>query len=161
MTAVGTGWVDGTGQSVNAAYLNNLGSEVDGKYVKPVGGVPSTDLSAAVQATLTTADAVAAAQGTIVNPQIDNYTLVLSDANKAIEVNKATAVNVVIPPNSAVPFPLCYIEVVQMGTGQVTLVAGTGVTLQYPASLLTRVQFSSLLLRKRGTDTWIVSGDAQ
>lgn len=40
-----TDWTDGTGQSCNAAYLNQNGTETNGKYVKPSGGIPGTDLA--------------------------------------------------------------------------------------------------------------------
>lgn len=99
---------------------------------------------------------------TALNAQTASYTLVLADKGKAVEVTSASATNVTVPPNSSVDYPIgTVIEVAQLGTGQVTLVAGEGVTLQTPSSLLTRAQFSSLSLRKRATDTWLVTGDMQ
>lgn len=99
---------------------------------------------------------------TALNAQTASYTLVLADKGKAVEVTSASATNVTVPPNSSVAYPIgTVIEVAQLGTGQVTLVAGAGVTLQTPSSLLTRAQFSSLSLRKRATDTWLVTGDMQ
>lgn len=99
---------------------------------------------------------------TALNAQTASYTLVLADKGKAVEVTSASATNVTVPPNSSVDYPIgTVIEVAQLGTGQVTLVAGEGVTLQTPSSLLARAQFSSLSLRKRATDTWLVTGDMQ
>lgn len=89
-----------------------------------------------------------------------SYTLALSDAGKSIEMDLAAAGNVTVPPNSSVAFPVgTVLEVVRTGTGQVTFVAGTGVTLRTPSSLTTRAQWSSVSLRKRATDEWVLAGD--
>jgi hypothetical protein len=95
------------------------------------------------------------------NVQTASYTLVLGDAWKIVELNSASAVNLTVPPNSSVAFPVgTTIEVLQYGAGQVTLVAGSGVTLRAPGSRLkTTGQYSSASLRKRATDEWVVAGD--
>ncbi|MGE5612706.1 MAG: hypothetical protein ACM3UO_00325 [Bacillota bacterium] len=88
------------------------------------------------------------------------YTLVLSDAGQVIETTNSSAVTVTIPLNSSVAFPVgTIIQVCQVGTGQVTI-AGSGVTKNAVSSLTTRTQWSTLTLRKRATDTWLISGDA-
>lgn len=95
-----------------------------------------------------------------ISAQTAAYTLALADAGKAVEVTAAGAVNVTVPPNSAVAFPIgTIIEVAQTGAGQLTIVAGAGVTLRTAASLTTRAQWSTVTLRKRATDEWIVAGD--
>ena len=103
----------------------------------------------------------AAAAGQVtVNLQTTSYTLLLSDAGDVVEMNAAGGVNVTVPPNSTAAFPIgTIIEVCQIGAGQVTLVAGAGVTIDNPSSLTTRTQFSTVGLRKRGTDEWVASGD--
>lgn len=161
---------------VNAAWLNEVGGKANTCYVKPGGGIPSTDMSSAVTTSLGKADTatqpadlanslangIATAQLVSINPQTISYTLVIGDANKMIEMNSSSAVNVTVPPNSSVAFPVgTVIEVVQLGTGQVTIVAGSGVTLNTPLSLLSRTRYSTLALRKRATDIWVVSGDMQ
>lgn len=89
-----------------------------------------------------------------------SYTLVFADAGTAIEMNVATANTLTVPLNTAVPFPIGRVfEIVQIGAGQTTITQPGGVTLQTAASLSTRAQFSVLSLRKRATDTWLVSGD--
>lgn len=96
-----------------------------------------------------------------ISAQTGSYTLVLADASKAVEVNAAGATNVTIPPNSSVAFPIgAIVEVMQLGAGQVTLVAGSGVTLRSANGLKLRAQYSSVSLRKRATDEWAISGDA-
>jgi hypothetical protein len=82
----------------------------------------------------------------------DSYTPAHVNA-VAVAINTATA-------NSSVAFPTgTVIEILQVGAGQVTLAAGIGVTLNTPSSLLARAQWSTLGLRKRATDSWIVTGD--
>jgi len=95
-----------------------------------------------------------------INNRTAAYTLVLGDDSKAIEVNVSSAVNLTIPASASVNFPVgTVIEVVQVGVGQVILVAGGGVTLRTPSSLTTRTVWSTIGLRKRATDEWVVSGD--
>lgn len=108
----------------------------------------------------TVTSAVAAAQLTTVNAQTAAYTLALADANKAVEITSATAVSVTVPPSSTIAFPIgTTIDIAQCGAGAVTLAPGAGVTLRTPASLVSRAQWSTLSIRKRATDEWIVTGD--
>jgi hypothetical protein len=94
------------------------------------------------------------------NVQNGSYTLVLSDANKAVEINSASAVNLTVPPHSSVAFTVgIVIEIVQFGTGQVTLVPGSGVSLYSANGLKSRAQYSAASLRKRAANEWIVTGD--
>ncbi|AOE45030.1 minor tail protein [Gordonia phage Zirinka] len=104
---------------------------------------------------------VLAAQLVAINAQAGAYTLVATDANKAVEVTSATAVNVTIPTNASVAFPIgTVIEVDQMGAGKVTIVGASGVTVQSAVATPTsRAQYSALVLRKRAADLWLVTGD--
>ena len=88
-------------------------------------------------------------------------TLVLGDTMNAVEVNASGATTVTVPPQSSVAFPIgTVIEVAQLGTGSVTIAAGSGVTLQSAGALLaTRAQYSTVSIRKRATNTWLVVGD--
>lgn len=106
--------------------------------------------------------ALAAAQLVPINSQAgSSYTLVLGDAGKTVLTSSSSSVTVTVPPNASVAFPTGTILAVgQVGTGQVTLVAGGGVTLNTPNTLLTRARYSTLGLLKTGTDTWLVSGDS-
>ena len=92
--------------------------------------------------------------------QAADYTLALADAGTVVEGTKGTAQIVTVPPNSSIPFPVgTAIEVVQMGVGQITITPGGGVTLRTPATLTSRAQYSSVSLRKRAADEWVVGGD--
>lgn len=89
-----------------------------------------------------------------------SYTLALADAGTAVEFTNSAAVTCTVPPNSATAFPVgTVIELLQYGTGQITVVAGTGVTIRTASSMTTRAQYSVLSLRKRAADEWILSGD--
>lgn len=95
------------------------------------------------------------------NLQTASYTLVLADAGKVIEMNVAGANTLTIPPNSSVAFPIgTVIEVHQYGAGQTTITPGSGVTILSPdGARKLRVQYASVSLRKRATDTWVMVGD--
>lgn len=90
-----------------------------------------------------------------------NDTLVLTDDGNIVEPNKATAITETIPPNTDVAFPVgAYVEVMQLGAGQVTIAAGAGVTLRAPNGAKTAAQYSTLGVRQRAANEWVVTGDA-
>lgn len=77
-----------------------------------------------------------------------------------IEPNSASGVTITIPPNSSVAIPVgTSLQVCQAGAGQITIAAGSGVTLRTARSLTTRAQYSTITIRKRGVNEWILSGD--
>lgn len=92
--------------------------------------------------------------------QATSRTLTLSDLGRTIECTSATAMALTVPPNASVAFPVgTVIEILQYGAGQVTITPGVGVTIDTPASLTTRTQFSTVALRKRATNEWVALGD--
>jgi len=90
-----------------------------------------------------------------------DYTLALADHGKLVEMNKSSAVCVTIPPNSSVAFPVgAEVTLFQGGAGQVTILAGSGVTARSADNeLKTRVQYSTAVLTKIATDEWLIAGD--
>ena len=95
------------------------------------------------------------------NAQAASYMLVLSDAGKLIESTGSSAFTLTVPNSSSVAFATgTVIQVLQYGTGQVTLAPAAGVTLRFASSLTSRAQYSALVIRNRGSNEWIVSGDA-
>lgn len=88
-------------------------------------------------------------------------TLALTDGLSGQDSTSATGITITVPPNSSVAFPIgTIIEIAQVGAGQVTVAAGAGVTINSAGALLkTRAQYSAISLRKRATDTWLLSGD--
>lgn len=95
------------------------------------------------------------------NAQTASYTLVLGDAGKTITMSVASANDLTVPPNSSVAFATgTMINVIQIGAGQTTLVAGAGVTVNSKSgNLKITGQYSGVSLYKRDTNTWVAIGD--
>jgi len=84
----------------------------------------------------------------------------LSDASKNIELSNTSAITLTIPLNATVAFPIgTQIQLLQTNTGQVTVAATSGVTLNSNPGLKLRAQWSAATLIKRATDTWVLVGD--
>lgn len=89
------------------------------------------------------------------------YTLALADAGKIIEMTSSSANTVTIPANSAVAFPVgTLINVTQQGSGQTTVEADTGVTLNGVSAGSTTIDgpYQGAALYKRATDAWVIQG---
>jgi hypothetical protein len=96
------------------------------------------------------------------NEQTASYTLVISDKDKMVEMNVGSANNLTVPPESSVNFPVgSQITILQTNTGQTTIVAGSGVTVNATPGLKLRARWSSVTLIKRAADTWVALGDLQ
>lgn len=95
------------------------------------------------------------------NRQTDSYTLVLTDADKLVEMNKATANNLTVPLNSSVAFPTgTQLLISQYGAGQTTVVATGGVTIRSSGGKLKlAAQYAGATLIKIATDEWYLFGD--
>lgn len=96
-----------------------------------------------------------------INTQTASYTLVLTDGFKTVEMNVGSANNLTVPPNADVAFPVgTMIDPVQIGAGQTTVVAGSGVTISSKGGNLKLTgQWSGATLYKRATNTWVLIGD--
>jgi len=96
-----------------------------------------------------------------INTKTVQYTLVLSDNYKLIELNFSSGNNIIIPTNAAQPFPIgTQIILSQYGAGQVTVVPDTGVTLRSSGGKTkTSAQYAMATLIKRGTNEWYLAGD--
>jgi hypothetical protein len=92
--------------------------------------------------------------------QSASYTLVLADKAKVVEMSVGSANNLTVPLNSSVAFPTgTQIHIVQTGSGQTTVVATGGVTINSATTLKLRAQWSSATLIKRAENTWVLVGD--
>ena len=90
-----------------------------------------------------------------------SYTLVLADAAKLVECSNAAAITVTVPPQSSVAFPTgTVVHLAQSGAGQVTIAAGSGVTLKKHAAFNARTLGPDAVvsLAKIGTNTWRLFG---
>jgi hypothetical protein len=127
--------------------LGNVDNTSDAN--KPVSTATQTALDTKTNKLITT------------NRQTASYTLVLSDADKLVEMNVGSANNLTIPLNSSVAFPTgTQILLAQYGAGQTTVVATSGVTVRSNGGKLKlNVQYSGATLIKIGTDEWYLFGD--
>ncbi|MDA0898399.1 MAG: hypothetical protein O3A30_03885 [Bacteroidetes bacterium] len=79
---------------------------------------------------------------------------------KVIEANSSSAITITVPTNANEAFPVgTVITITRVGTGEVTIAGDTGVTVNNAAGARLRAQWSTATLRKRATDTWLLSGD--
>jgi hypothetical protein len=121
----------------------------DNDIRKYVSSIISSSVSSKVDKLITT------------NRQTASYILVLDDASKLVEMNVATANNLTVPSNSTVAFSIgTSITIAQYGTGQTTVVAGSGVTIRSSGGALKlSTQYSGATLIKIGTNEWYLFGD--
>ena len=133
-----------------ATYTSNLTAS---SFIKS-GGTSSQYLMA--DGSVTTGSAL-----TITNRQTASYTLALTDADKLVEMNVATANNLTVPLNSSVAFAIgTKIDLAQYGAGQTTVVATGGVTLRSAGGALKlALQYSGASLVKIATNEWYLFGD--
>lgn len=89
------------------------------------------------------------------------YTFVIGDASLVVTGSNASAQTYTVPPNSSVAFVVgTFIEIIQLGVGQITFAPGSGVTVSSRGAALKMTgQYSVAGLRKVATDTWILTGD--
>jgi hypothetical protein len=91
------------------------------------------------------------------NLQTANYTLVAGDLGKCVEMNSGSALNLTIPENIFSAGDT--VEFCQVGTGAVTAVAGSGLTLDsYAGCVVTLGQWATGTIRFRSATEAVVSG---
>jgi hypothetical protein len=97
----------------------------------------------------------------VANRQTASYTLVLSDADKLVEMNVGSANNLTVPLNSSVAFSTgTQILLAQYGSGQTTVVATSGVTIRSNGGKLKlNAQYSGATLVKIAENEWYLFGD--
>jgi hypothetical protein len=89
------------------------------------------------------------------------YTLVLADAHKLVTQSNASGITTTIPPNTDVAFEIGdQVNLLQLGAGQVTVAAGSGVTIRSEGSKLKlKGQYATATCVKIGTDEWVLVGN--
>jgi hypothetical protein len=130
-----------------AVGLGNVDNTSDAN--KPVSTATQTALDAKTNKLIVT------------NRQTASYTLVLSDADKLVEMNVGSANNLTVPLNSSVAFATgTQILLAQYGAGQTTIVATSGVTIRSNgAKLKLNAQYSGATLIKIAENEWYLFGD--
>lgn len=98
---------------------------------------------------------------TPISEKTSDYTLTsVSERDTMIELNSSSAITLTIPPAASVDFPVgSTLDIMATNSGQVTIVGGSGVTVNATPGLKLRTQWSSATLLKRGSDSWVVYGD--
>jgi len=127
------------------------------------------DFSAAGRALVDDADAAAqlvtlgaVAQAQSVNAQTGTtYTLVAGDAGKLVSLSNGSAITLTLPQDSDATIAVgTYVDLYQLGAGQVTVAAGTGATLRTSGlTAKARAQYSRLGVQKVSANTWSLFGD--
>jgi hypothetical protein len=93
------------------------------------------------------------------------YTLVLTDAGKTVTMSNASANTLTVPPNSSVAFATgTRLDILQLGAGQTSIAAGSGVTIyKYNIASGTTAkiagQYAAATLWKQDTDVWYLVGN--
>jgi hypothetical protein len=97
----------------------------------------------------------------IFNTRTASYTLALTDQSKIVETNVGSANDVTIPLDSSVNFPIgTEIQVLQLGAGQTTIVATSGVTTRSKSGQLKIANVNTgVTLVKRAANDWYVIGN--
>jgi len=143
-------WVDGaTNYPINATRLGYIEQGIEDAHA----------LADQAIASLTTW-AIANALAVSINAQTTNYTLVLQDSSRFVEMGSSSAITLTVPNNTSVAFPIgSQVTVVQTGTGQVTVSGAGGVTVNARIGTKLSGQWSAGLLTKRDTNLWMLNGD--
>jgi hypothetical protein len=99
----------------------------------------------------------------VMNNQSVSYQPVLADATfrTLIRMNAATALNLTLPADSVVNFPIgSELHVSQVGAGQVSFVAGAGATINVRGNALKIAgQHGAATAIKVAANTWLLAGD--
>jgi hypothetical protein len=95
-----------------------------------------------------------------VSAYVSSQILVLTDNLKLVTMTTSGASTITVPPFTDVAFPLgALILVAQYGAGAVSIVAGSGVTINSADSALTLTgQYAAASLIKTATNTWLLTG---
>jgi hypothetical protein len=91
----------------------------------------------------------------------ESYTLdTLDHQDGVIEMNSTSPTTFTVPTDAALAWPIgASMDIFQTNTGEVTIAASAGVTLNRTPGNKLRTQWSSATILKRGTDNWILYGD--
>lgn len=111
------------------------------------------------------ADGIQSKQGTPSLTEIKvkyfNYILSsLDDRDSIIEMNNVAANTLTVPLDSVTNFPVgTTIDIIQANSGQTTVVASSGVTINATPGKQLRQKWSVATLLKRAPNTWLLFGD--
>jgi hypothetical protein len=148
--------------SAPSAGINNIYVVYDSQVGQTVTPSPGTVQPSSISAGGPTWDATGnlTVPGNLSSLRTENlrtssYTLALTDNGRVVAMNTSGSADIIVPPNSAVPFPVGSVVWLSrvLGLGTVSLVAGAGVTLSRTGNFGLNEE---IYIRKRDTDSWIV-----
>lgn len=92
---------------------------------------------------------------------VQNWNLTLANIGQTMTFDSTSTWTITVPPNSSVAFPIgSEIDFFRLGTGSVTFVADTGVTINSKNSNKSiAARYSGVSLFKIDTNTWLLVGD--
>ncbi len=176
--SLGLGNVDNTSDAdkpVSTATVTAIAtakSEAIAEVTAVIDGAPNAlntlnELAAALgddanfASTVTTSLAAKVDSYTPITQKTASYTLsTLDHRDDLIEMGSSSALTLTIPLNSSIAYPVgTSLDILQTGSGQVTIAGAAGVTVNATPGLKLRTQWSSATLFKRAEDTWVVYGD--
>jgi hypothetical protein len=98
---------------------------------------------------------------TPINIKYENYTISsLSDRDSILETRMLVSNTITVQQDAVINFPVgTTIDIVQAGTGQTTIVAAEGVSMNFTPGRQLRQQWSVATLLKRDANTWLLFGD--
>ena len=86
------------------------------------------------------------------------YELRLDDFGCRLLFTSSSAVTLTVPAFTKVPVTSGSVQIVQMGSGQITLVATSPATIASPETLKTSKQYATAVLTCDAADTFILAG---
>ncbi len=98
-----------------------------------------------------------------VSSKTASYQILLSDFGSVLTVSSSSNLEITVPANSSVAFPIgTKVEVIRMGSGDVSIipVSGSGVTIRHKDnySKISK-QYAGAMLVKIAADEWVLIGD--
>jgi len=123
--------------------------------------VETEDTGISVQDALNIVEADKSDKSVTINTQTTDYTLVLTDIDKLIDMNCESGSGILtVPKNSVVAFPIgTTVAILQSGSVEITITPVDGdVTINNQNGLVTTGQYAVASLLKVDTNTWIACG---
>lgn len=167
VSATELGYLDGVTSAVQTQLDAKLASSTAATTYAPLANATFTGTTTVSVSGIAFTDATQTKAGvpsiTTISQKTAAYTLSsLAERDTLIEINSSTGVTLSIPTDASVDYPVgTTLDILQTGTGQVTIAAATPGTTTVNATpgLKLRTQWSSATLMKRAANTWVVYGD--